>query len=283
MRLPIHLYLPAGMARPDGLPKVPLPTVIYVHGGPWVGVTHWNSWFHNRNFQLLANRGYAVINMEFRGTTGLGKQMLDAGNLQFGKGMHHDVVDVAEWAKKQGVAHPKRLGIWGWSYGGYAVNYALGAAPDLFACGVSMYGLGDLPAFCRLPLVQSDSLWNTRVGNPNTPDGLDLLELHSPMTYVKQVKSPILLTTGTLDQIVPQEQSDKFASALAANKKQVVYFFYPGEEHDYRQPESWVSFWAITEHFLHKHLGGRRELRKTDIESGKFEVMFGKEYIEKIE
>lgn len=283
LKLPVHVYVPFGMSNANGLPKVPLPTVIYIHGGPWVGVTHWNSWFHNRNFQLLANRGYAVINMEFRGTTGLGKAMLDAGNMQFGEGMHFDIVDVAEWAKKQGISHPKRLGIWGWSYGGYAANYAMGAAPDLFACGVSMYGLGDLPGFYKALLLQGDSLWIERVGDPNTSEGQALLEKHSPMTYVKNIKGPMLLTTGTLDQVVPQEQSDKFASELNANKKQVIYFFYPEEGHDYAKPESWVSFWAITEHFLHKNLGGRRELRKTDVESGKFEVMFGKEFIDKID
>ncbi|MCC6725581.1 MAG: S9 family peptidase [Saprospiraceae bacterium] len=283
LKLPIHVYVPFGMSNANGLPKVPLPTIIYIHGGPWVGVTHWNSWFHNRNFQLLANRGYVVINMEFRGTTGLGKALMNAGDKQFGEAMHYDIVDVAEWAKKQGIAHPKRLGIWGWSYGGYAANYALGKAPDLFAAGVSMYGLGDLPGFCKSPLLQGDSLWIERVGDANTPEGLALLEKHSPLTYVKNIKSPMLLTTGSKDLIVPQEQSDKFASELNAAKKSVVYFFYPEEGHDYAKPESWISFWAITEHFLHKNLGGRRELRKTDVESGKFEVMFGKEFIDKID
>lgn len=283
MKLPIHVYVPFGMSRADGTPKTSLPTVIYVHGGPWAGVTHWNSWFHNRNFQLLANRGYVVINMEFRSTTGLGKKMLDAGDKQWGEAMHYDIVDVANWAIKQGIAHPKRLGIWGWSYGGYAVNYAMGAAPDLFACGVSMYGLGDLPGFCKLPQLQGDSLWIQRTGDPNTPEGLALLEKHSPLTYVKNIKNPILLTTGSQDQIVPQEQSDKFASELSAAKKEVVYFFYPEEGHDYAKPESWVSFWAITEYFMHKNLGGRRELRNNDIEAGTCEVMFGKEFINKID
>jgi dipeptidyl aminopeptidase/acylaminoacyl peptidase len=284
LKLPVHVYVPFGMSRADGMPKVPLPTIIYVHGGPWVGVTHWNSWFHNRNFQLLANRGYVVINMEFRSTTGLGKKLLDAGDRQWGEGMHFDIVDVANWAIKQGMAHPKRLGIWGWSYGGYAANYAMGAAPDLFSAGVSMYGIGDLPGFYKIPGLSNDSLlWLPRVGDPNTPEGLALLEKHSPLTYVKNIKNPILLTTGSLDDRVPQEQSDKFASELAAAKKSVVYFFYPEEGHDYAKPESWTSFWAITEYFLHKNLGGRRERRKEDIEAGKFEVMFGKEYIENID
>ncbi len=284
VKLPVHVYVPFGMSRADGTTKTPLPTVVYVHGGPWAGVTHWNSWFHNRCFQLLANRGYVVINMEFRGTTGLGKKMTDAGDKQWGEAMHYDIVDVATWAIKQGIANRSRLGIWGWSYGGYAANFAMAAAPDLFKCGVSMYGIGDLPAFCQMPEVASDSLlWLPRVGDPNTDEGLALLKKHSPNTYIKGIASPILLTHGSLDDRVPQEQSDKFASELNAAKKEVVYFFYPKEGHDYRLPESWASFWAIAEHFLSKNLGGRKEPRGSDIEAGDFEIMFGKEYIERID
>ncbi|MCF8247032.1 MAG: prolyl oligopeptidase family serine peptidase [Saprospiraceae bacterium] len=279
MKLPVHVYVPFGMSRGDGTPKTPLPTIIYVHGGPWAGVTHWNSWFHNRNFQLLANRGYVVINMEFRGTTGLGKAMTDAGDKQWGEAMHYDIVDVATWAIKQGITNRSRLGIWGWSYGGYATNFAMAASPDLFKCGVSMYGISDLPAFCQLPFADND-LWRTRVGDSNTDEGLALLEKHSPMTYLKGIANPILLTTGSLDDRVPQEQSDKFASELKSAKKDVTYFFYPEEGHDYRKPESWVSFWAITEAFLSKNLGGSKQGRLNDIEAGKFEVMFGKEFID---
>lgn len=281
MKLPVHLYVPYGMSRADGTPKTPLPTIIYIHGGPWAGVSHWNSWFHDRNFQLLANRGYAVINMEFRGTTGLGKKMTDAGDKQWGEAMHYDIVDVATWAIKQGIANRSRLGIWGWSYGGYAANFAMAAAPDMFKAGISMYGIGDLAAFCQQPVIATDSLvWLPRVGDPNTPEGLELLKKHSPNTYIKGIANPILLTHGSLDDRVPQEQSDKFASELNAAQKDVTYFFYPKEGHDYRQPESWVSFWAIAEAFLHKNLGGRKEPRGNDIEAGKFEVMFGKEFID---
>ncbi len=284
LKLPVHVYVPFGMSRGDGTPKTPLPTIVYVHGGPWAGVTHWNSWFHDRNFQLLANRGYVVINMEFRGTTGLGKAMTDAGDKQWGEAMHNDIVDVATWAIKQGITNRSRLGIWGWSYGGYATNFAMAASPDLFKAGVSMYGIGDLPAFCQIPDIAHDSLvWLSRVGDPNTEDGMALLKKQSPNTYIKGVANPILITHGSLDDRVPIEQSDKFASELNAAKKDVTYFFYPEEGHDYRKPESWVSFWAITEAFLSKNLGGRKEARGKDIEAGKFEVMFGKEFINSIE
>ena len=282
LRLPVHVYLPFGMARSDGSAKTPLPTIIYIHGGPWAGVTHWNNWLHTRNFQLLANRGYAVINMEFRGTTGLGKKLTAAGDQQWGAAMHNDIVDVTNWAIKQGIANRKRIGIWGWSYGGYAANYALAASPDIFACGISMYGLSDLEAFCKIPFASNDH-WQNRVGNVNTSEGAELLKKHSPLTYVEQIKSPLLLTTGSLDERVPQEQSDRFAEALEAAGKEVIYFVYPEEVHDYRQAESWISFWAIAEHFLHHNLGGRKESRKHDIEKGKLRVVFGEEYISEIE
>jgi dipeptidyl aminopeptidase/acylaminoacyl peptidase len=145
-----------------------------------------------------------------------------------------------------------------------------------------MYGIGDLPAFCETPFADND-LWRTRVGDPKTDEGMELLKKHSPSTYIKSVANPILLTHGSLDDRVLQEQSDKFASELNAAKKDVTYFFYPEEGHDYAKPESWVSFWAITEAFLHKNLGGRKESRGNDIEAGKFEVMFGKEFIDSLD
>lgn len=281
-QLPVHIYVPPGMSKPDGSPKAPLPTVIYIHGGPWAGVTHWNSWFHNRNFQLLANRGYVVINMEFRGTTGLGKKVTDAGDLQWGAAMHYDIVDVTTWAIRSGISNRKKVGIWGWSYGGYATNFALGAAPDLYACGISMYGISDLEAFGKLPFAGNET-WRTRVGDVNTEAGAALLKQHSPVTYVKDIISPLLLTTGSLDERVPQSQSDNFADALQKAGKEVVYFYYPEEVHDYRQAESWISFWAIAEHFLHENLGGRKAARETDIELGNLEIMYGADYIEKID
>lgn len=282
LKLPVHMYVPPGMAMADGSPRVPLPTIIYVHGGPWAGVTHWNNWFHTRNFQLLANRGYVVIHMEFRGTTGLGKKVCDAGNLQWGEAMHNDIVDVATWANHSGFSNPKRVGLWGWSYGGYATNYALGTSPDLFACGVSMYGISDLLGFSQTPFSDND-LWRSRVGDPNTEEGAELLKAHSPTTYIENIKNPLLLTTGSLDERVPQSQADDFAKALDDAGKEVVYFYYPEEVHDYRQPESWISFWAIAEDFLHKHVGGRKEPRKEDIENGNFITVYGAGYIEEIE
>lgn len=280
-KLPVHVYVPPGMANDAGLPKVPLPTVIYIHGGPWAGVTHWNSWFHNRNFQLLANRHYVVINMEFRGTTGLGKAFCDAGNREWGGAMHNDIIDVVNWAVDRGIAHKDRIGMWGWSYGGYATNYALAKAPDKFACGLSMYGIADLESFCRLPFADND-LWRQRVGDVNTAGGQQLLREHSPINHVEAIEDPLLLTTGSLDERVPQAQYDAFARTLHDAGKEVVYFYYPKEGHDYRQPESWISFWGVAEHFLHLHLRGRKEGIGEALRYNNFKVVYGEEFIKGI-
>ncbi len=280
--LPVHIYLPPGAdADGDGIPENPLPTILYVHGGPWVGVIHWNNWFHTRNFQLLANRGYAVINTEFRGTTGLGKHFTSLGDREWGEGMLYDILDIAGWAVEKGIAEEQKLGIWGWSFGGYAAAAALAFAPEQFACGVSMYGPAKLDDFLRIPFTDN-SLWRSRVGDPNTAEGLELLRKHSPIYFAGRFQSPILLTTGSKDGRVPQQQVDALAKALYDAQKEVVYFYYPEEVHDYREPGSWLSFWAIAEQFLSRNLGGKAQPVGEDLRKGNFKVVYGKEWIGKM-
>lgn len=277
--LPAQVYLPPGAdANGDGIPEKPLPTIVYVHGGPWVGVVHWNQWFHTRNFQLLANRGYAVINTEFRGSTGLGKQFISLGDRQWGQAMHYDKVDITRWVIRQGIAQEEKIGIWGWSYGGYAAAAALAFAPGLYACGISMYGPTDMDAFLRIPFTDNP-LWRNRVGDPNTAEGKALLQRHSPINHVQDYQRPILLTTGSKDGRVPQKQVDQFADALNAAGKEVVYFYYPEEVHDFREPGSWISFWAIAEQFLAQNLGGRYQPVGRDLEKGDFKVVYGRPFI----
>jgi len=277
--LPVHVYLPPGADKDgDGIPEQPLPTVVYAHGGPWVGVVHWNQWFHNRNFQLLANRGYAVINTEFRGSTGLGKQFTRLGDRQWGEAMHYDIVDITRWALGKGIALEGRIAMWGWSYGGYATAAALAFAPELFACGISMYGPADMDAFLRIPFTDNP-FWRNCVGDPGTAEGTALLQKHSPINYVQNYQRPILLTTGGKDGRVPQKQVDDFAGALANAGKEVAYFYYPEEGHDYQEPGSWISFWAIAEQFLAQNLGGRFQPAGDDLEKGDFKVVYGRDFI----
>lgn len=281
--LPVQVYLPPGAdVDGDGIPDQPLPTVVYVHGGPWAGVVHWNQWFHNRNFQLLANRGYAVINTEFRGSTGLGKHFTDLGDRQWGEAMHHDKVDITRWAICQGIAREGKIAMWGWSYGGYATAAALAFAPELYACGISMYGPTDMDAFLRIPFTDNP-LWRNRVGDPRTPEGASLLKKQSPINHIQDYRSPMLLTTGGKDGRVPKKQVDEFADALNAGGKDVIYFYYPEEVHDYREPGSWISFWAIAEQFLAMHLGGRYQPVGRDLEKGDFKMVYGRQFIGQLE
>ncbi|MEZ4967363.1 MAG: prolyl oligopeptidase family serine peptidase [Saprospiraceae bacterium] len=265
LQLPCHYYLPADSdSNGDGLPDRPLPTVLYVHGGPWVGNMQ-NNWYITRQLQLLANRGYAVVWAEFRGVASFGKKFVDAGNLEWGGKMHTDLLDIAKAATDKGIAAPGKTAIWGWSYGGYATATALAFAPEAFVCGISMYGVYDLESFCKLPFADSD-IWRTRTGNVHTAEGVALLRKHSPVHYVKNITKPYLLTHGGRDERTPLSQTDSLAAGLRAGGKQFSYFYYPEEPHDYRQPESWQSFWAVAEEFLQRYLGGAAEPATDELE-----------------
>lgn len=273
LTLPVHVYLPPGSdANGDGLPDKPLPTILYVHGGPWAGVTFWNQYFHWRNFQLLANRGYAVINCEFRGSTGLGKDFIDKSSKVWGTDMVNDKVDIANWARSIGIAPViGKIGIWGWSYGGYAAMAGLAFSPETYDCGIAMYGISDLEAFLKTDFANND-FWHARVGN--LPEDAAMLRSYSPINFIDRIQAPLLLTTGSKDDRVPQSQMDHMADAMKKAGKDVTYFYYPEEEHDYRSNESWVSFWAIAEGFLAKHLGGRSQPGEKDRQRGNYVVKY---------
>lgn len=276
--LPIHVYLPPGSdADGNGIPDKPLPTILYVHGGPWVGVFHWNSYFHWRSFQLLANRGYAVINCEFRGSTGLGKEFIQKSYKTWGTDMLQDNVDVADWAVAQGIAQEEKVGIWGWSYGGYAAFSGPALYPKKYACALSMYGISDLEKFTR---DLNDDYWKESVGDPSNPKEAKLLRKASAIHYVKKIDIPMLLTTGSKDDRIPQPQMGDMAAALERAGKEVVYFYYREEGHDYALAESWISFWAISEQFLAEHLGGKAKPVGEDLEGGGFVVEVGKGYVD---
>jgi dipeptidyl aminopeptidase/acylaminoacyl peptidase len=275
-RLPFHVYLPHGSDPDgDGIPDRPLPTILYVHGGPWVGVYHWNSHFHWRNFQLLADRGYAVINCEFRGGTGMGKEFIQKSYQTWGTDMLTDNVAVAQWAENKGIAAKGKVAMWGWSYGGFAAMSSPALFPKQYACAVAMYGISDLEKFSK----PQDDFWWERVGNPNKPDEAKQLRKASAIHNLNKIKAPMLLTTGSKDDRIPQPQMGDMAQALQKKGNEVVYFYYPEEVHDYQYPESWISFWAITEPFLARHLGGKTQPLGDDLKNAGLVVEVGEEFV----
>jgi dipeptidyl aminopeptidase/acylaminoacyl peptidase len=250
--LTIHGYL----TKPVGVEPKNLPTVLLVHGGPWAR----DVWGYNPLVQCLANRGYAVLQLNFRGSTGYGKSFLNAANKEWAGKMHQDLVDGVEWLVKQGVADPKRVAIAGGSYGGYATLVGLTFTPDLFACGVDIVGPSNLITLLKTvppywaPMKQ---LFNKRVGDLEKEE--ELLKDRSPLNKVNYITKPLLIGQGANDPRVKVAESDQIVDAMRKNGKPVEYVLYPDEGHGFQRPENRLHFFAITEQFLAKHLGGRAE------------------------
>jgi dipeptidyl aminopeptidase/acylaminoacyl peptidase len=258
LKLPADLYLPnAPMRTGERRPAQPLPMLIYVHGGPWVAYP-WNDWNTNRCLQLLADRGYAVLRVEFRGSNGLGRKVKEAGTREWGRKMQDDLIDAADWAVSQGIAARDRIGIWGWSYGGYATLAAL-ATSDRFACGMAMYAPTELGSFIAEADPDAREFLRRFIGDNTTAEGRAQLKRASPIYYAETFTKPVMVVQGGKDAIVPQKQADRFVAELQKYKKPVTYLLYPDEPHDFRQPESWISLFAEAERFFHEHLGGRYE------------------------
>ncbi len=245
-----YLSLPVGM-EPRGLPMV-----LNVHGGPWARDT----WGLRPEPQWLANRGYAVLQVNYRGSTGFGKAFVNAANKEWGGKMHDDLVDAVNWAVTQGIADPQKIGILGWSYGGYATFVGMTFTPDVFAVGVAGVGISNLISwYFTLP-----PYWepfreqiNLRVGNANTEE--EFMRSRSPLFKVDQIKNPLMIAQGANDPRVPQAESDQIVEALRASGREVEYLLFDDEGHGFARPENRLTFYAAAEKFLAKVLGGRTE------------------------
>lgn len=250
--LAIHGYL----TWPPGLPRERLPMVLNVHGGPW----HRDAWGYDPEAQWLANRGYACLQVNFRGSTGYGKAFLNAGNREWGGKMHRDVVDAVRWAIGQGVADPSRVAIYGGSYGGYAALVGATFTPDLFRCAVSIVGPSNLITFINtIPPYWSSyrSMLYQRVGNPDTEP--EFLESRSPLFHVDRIKIPMLIAQGANDPRVKRAESEQIVEAMRAKGIDHEYLVFDDEGHGFAKPENRLRFYAAAERFLAKHLGGRAE------------------------
>ncbi|MDX2038419.1 MAG: S9 family peptidase [Isosphaeraceae bacterium] len=252
--LKIHGYL----TLPTGLDHKNLPMVLMVHGGPWARDT----WGYNAYHQWLANRGYAVLSVNFRGSTGYGKTFLNAGNKQWGLAMHDDLIDACEWAVAQGYAARDKIAIFGGSYGGYAALAGLTFTPDAFACAVDIVGpsnlktlIGSIPPYWK-PM---RAMFDVRMGNVDDPKDAELIEKASPLFKADRIKRPLLIGQGANDPRVNQAESEQIVSAIEKNGGKVTYVLYPDEGHGFRRPENNIDFNSRAESFLARHLGGRVE------------------------
>ena len=259
LTLPSYLTLPAGAdSNRDGVADKPVPMVLLVHGGPWGR----DSYGYNSYHQWLANRGYAVLSVNFRASTGFGKSFISAGNLQWGKKMHDDLIDSVDWAVAKGVTTADKVAIMGGSYGGYATLAGLTMTPDKFACGVDIVGPSNL--FTLLSTIPpywesfKQQFWQ-RMGNPTTEDGKALLKAASPLTYVDAIKRPLLIGQGANDPRVKQAESDQIVAAMKAKNIPVTYVLFPDEGHGFARPVNSIAFNAVAENFLQSCLGGRAE------------------------
>ena len=261
---PVHykssdgLEIPAYLTLPKGVPAKNLPTIIFPHGGPWGR----DNWGYNGYAQFFANRGYAVLSMNFRGSTGYGKKFEDAGNQQWGRKMQDDVTWGVKYLVDEGIADPKRVGIFGGSYGGYATLAGVAFTPDLYAAAVDLFGpsnlitlLDSIPPYWE-PIRQ---MFYQRMGNPTTPEGKALLIERSPLTSATKIKTPLLIAQGANDPRVNHAESEQIVIALRDRGFPVEYLLIPDEGHGFARPVNNMASVMATEIFLAKYLGGRAQ------------------------
>jgi dipeptidyl aminopeptidase/acylaminoacyl peptidase len=277
LNLVSYYSLPAGCdSNGDGIPDSPLPLVLIPHGGPW-----WRDfWGYDAWHQWLANRGYAVLNVNFRSSTGFGKAFTNAGDREWGGKIIEDQQDAVDWAIAQGIADPAKVAVIGGSFGGYSTLAGLTFYPEKFACGVDLVGpsnlvtlLESMPPYWK-PMLE---LFTTRVGDHRTEDGRALLTKHSPLTYANRIIRPLLIGQGANDPRVKQAESDQIVAAMQAKNISVTYVLYPDEGHGFARPENNLSFNAIAEAFLSKVLGGRFQPIGADFTNSSLQVLAGKD------
>ena len=247
--LTIHGYL----TTPLGADARDLPAVLLVHGGPWVRDT----WGYNPYVQWLANRGYAVLQPNYRGSTGYGKAHLNAGDRQWAGAMHTDLLDAKAWLVAQGIADPARVAIMGGSYGGYATLAALAFAPDAFACGVDIVG----PSNLNTLLASIPPYWETlrATFTQRMGDSEEFLTSQSPLFRAGAIRAPLLIGQGANDPRVKIAESDQIVAAMRANGQPVTYVVFDDEGHGFARPQNNKRFNAAVEAFLARYLGGRAE------------------------
>jgi dipeptidyl aminopeptidase/acylaminoacyl peptidase len=250
--LTIHGYV----TFPPDSEETELPTVLNVHGGPWARDT----WGYDPEAQWLANRGYLCLQVNFRGSTGYGKGFVNAGDREWGARMQDDLTDAVAHAVSQGWADPKRVAIYGGSYGGYAALAGATFTPEVYCCAVDIVGPSNLKTLIETvppywaPMIAQ---FHRRVGDPEKD--VDFLWSRSPLSRADQISIPLLIAQGANDPRVKQAESEQIVAALTKAGIDHEYMLFPDEGHGFAKPENRMIFYAAAEKFLAKHLGGRAE------------------------
>jgi dipeptidyl aminopeptidase/acylaminoacyl peptidase len=258
--------------------SAPLPLVLDVHGGPWAR----DSYGFNPEHQWLANRGYAVLAVNYRGSLGFGKKFVNAADHEWAGKMHEDLIDAIEWAVREKIADPRKIAIYGASYGGYAALVGLTFTPERFACGIDIVGPSNLITLLETIPPYWKSFFEDmarRVGDPRTPQGREHLSERSPLNYVERIKRPLLIAQGANDPRVKQAEADQIVAAMQAKDIPVTYVLYPDEGHGFARPQNRLSFYAITEAFLANYLGGRCEPIGEDFAGSSLAIRAGEEIV----
>lgn len=259
--LPLVCYLTLPRAADSGEPlkaRAPQPLVLMVHGGPWdrdrFGFNSMHQWF--------ASRGYAVLSVNFRSSTGFGKRFINAGDGQWGRKMDEDLDDAVDWAIRAGIADASRIAIVGGSYGGFAVLSALTRQPGRYVCGVDIVGPSNLESLLKAIPAQWEherQMLYRAVGNPTTPEGQAELRARSPLHSAAAIADPLLIAQGANDPRVPQRESDQMVEQLVSRGIPVTYLLFPDEGHGFSREPNRLVFNAMMEAFLARHLGGELE------------------------
>jgi dipeptidyl aminopeptidase/acylaminoacyl peptidase len=253
--------------------------LIKVHGGPWMR----DKWCFEKEVQLWANRGYSVLQINYRGSTGFGKDFINAANRSLDK-IRNDIIDVVNWAIEKGIADQHHIAIIGGSFGGYSTLAGLTSTPDIFCCGIAVAGISNWKTL----LDSAPPYWIPQIaelykllGDPKTEDGRKMLQEFSPLTYVDNIKRPLLMFQGANDPRVNKRESDQIAKKMKEKGLQVVYVIYPDEGHGCVREQNQKSMIAIEERFLSRVLGGRAEPeRPGELTESSHQIIYGREIID---
>jgi len=283
LALPSYLTLPENISLDsNSVSSQSVPMVLLVHGGPW-GRDYYG---YNPIHQWLANRGYAVLSVNFRASTGFGKDFVNKGDKEWSGKMHDDLIDAVDWAILKGIAKKEKVAIMGRSYGGYATLVGLTYTPEVFCCGVDLVGISNLETLLKTIPPYWKSFLNDmiqRIGNPFTSDGIAHLKSCSPLYKANAITKPLLIGQGANDPRVKQAEADQIVDVMKKNNLPVIYALYPNEGHTWGNPENELSFNALTENFLALHLGGKAEPINDAFKNASIEIREGKNQVEVLE